>query len=70
MTFRRAINDIEGVTAILIKEIAPDEAIIGVDFDGNAQMLAEAMMLETYDSFGINIYDVSDNRIKLELVSE
>jgi len=68
--FRRTVNDIEGVASILMKEIKPDEAVIGVDFDGNAQMLAEAMMLEVYDSFGINIYDVSDNRIMLELVSE
>jgi len=70
VTFRRTISGIEGVASILIKEIKPDEAIISIDFDGNAQMLAEAMMLETFDSFGINIYDISDNHIMLELVSE
>jgi len=70
VTFRRTLTAIEGVTSILMKEIEPDQAIIGVDFDGNAQMLAEAMMLETYAYFGINIYEVSDNRIMLELVSE
>ena len=70
VTFRRTISDIEGVASILIKEIKPDEAIIGIDFDGNALMLAEAMLLEIFDSFGINIYDVSDSRIMLELVSE
>jgi len=58
------------VASIFIKEIKPDEAIIGIDFDGNALMLAEAMLLEIFDSFGINIYDVSDSRIMLELVSE
>ncbi len=70
VTFRRTISDIEGVASILIKEIKPDDAIIGIDFDGNALMLAEAMLLEIFDSFGINIYDVSDSRIMLELVSE
>jgi hypothetical protein len=70
VTFRRIVNDIEGVAAILVKEIKPDEAIIGINFDGDAQMLAEAMMLETYDAFGINIYDMSEGRIMLELVSE
>lgn len=70
VTFRRTISNIEGVASILIKEIKPDEAIVGIDFDGDAQMLAEAMMLEIYDAFGINIYDVSDNQIMLELISE
>jgi len=70
VTFRRTVSDIAGVASILVKEIKPDEAVIGIDFDGDAHMLAEAMMLETYDSFGINIYDISDNRIMLELVSE
>lgn len=70
VTFRRTVSDIAGVASILVKEIKPDEAVIGIDFDGDAHMLAEAMMLKTYDSFGINIYDISDNRIMLELVSE
>lgn len=70
VTFRRIVNGIEGVSSILVKEIKPDEAIIGIDFDGDAQMLAEAMMLQTYGTFGINIYDMSEGRIMLELVPE
>ena len=70
VTFRRIVNGIEGVSSILVKEIKPDEAIIGIDFDGDAQMLAEAMMLQTYGAFGINIYDMSEGRIMLELVTE
>ncbi len=70
VTFRRIVNGIEGVSSILVKEIKPDEAIIGIDFDGDAQMLAEAMMLQTYGAFGINIYDMSEGRIMLELVPE
>lgn len=70
VAFRRAVSDIQGVNAILVREIRPDEATLGVNFDGDSQMLAEAMMLENYAGFGINIYEVTDGRIMLELVPE
>jgi hypothetical protein len=46
-----------------------DESVISVDFQGNAKELADALMLKAFDSFGINIYEVSQNRLRIELIS-
>ena len=45
-----------------------DEATIIVHFEGDAEMLAEALMLQSFDSFGINISDISQNRLRIELI--
>ena len=66
--FRRALNDMPGVNAIHIREMRPNEAIITVDFQGDAKNLAEALLLKTFDTFGINISEVSPERLKIELI--
>lgn len=68
VTFRRKINGITGVIGVQTKEMKFDEAILAVDFQGNAKGLADALMLKTYDTFGINIYEVSQNRLRIELI--
>ena len=49
-------------------EILPDQATVMVDYQGEARALADALILNPYDNFGINIYEVLDKKIKLELV--
>jgi len=67
--FRKALGKISGVSAIHIKVMKADESIITVDFDGTAQALADALLLKTFESFGIDIYDVSPGNISVELVT-
>ena len=64
---RRFINNISGVKNLQIKELKPDEATILVDFQGIAKELADALMLNTFESMGIKIYEVSRDRLKIEL---
>jgi hypothetical protein len=66
--FRKIINDMIGVMGLQTKEMKFDEAIISVDFQGNAKDLADALMLNTYKTFGINIYEVSPARLRIELI--
>jgi len=66
--FRKTLNDISGVNRVQLKEMRLDESVISVDFQGNAKELADALMLEAFDSFGINIYEVSQNRLRIELI--
>jgi len=66
--FRKSLNEMSGVDGIFIKEMKPDEASIIVDYQGNASTLAEALMLNTFDSFGINIYETTQNRLKIKLL--
>lgn len=66
--FRRVINDTSGVKNLQIKEMKSDEATIIVDFQGNAKELADALMLKTFESISINIYEVSQNHLRIELI--
>ena len=66
--FRKTLNDIPGVNRVQLKEMRLDESVISVDFQGNAKELADALMLKAFDSFGINIYEVSQNSLRIELI--
>ena len=44
-----------------------NEAVIVVDYRGNAKKLAEALMLKTFESFGISITEVLEQRLSVEL---
>jgi hypothetical protein len=68
--FRRALAELPGVNSFQIREMKSDEAVIRVDCEKSAQELADAMMLKTFEAFGINLYDVSENQLRIELVSK
>ena len=67
--FRRILNNISGVKNLRIKELKPDEAVTIVDFQGTAKELADALMLKTVGTIGINIYEVSQDRLRIELIA-
>jgi len=67
--FIRIINKISGVKNLQIKELKANETVISVEFKGNAKTLADALMLKSYESVGINIYEVSKNHLRVELIS-
>jgi hypothetical protein len=66
--FRRVINNMPGVEGVQIKEIKSDQATIIVDYQGSAKEFADDLMLKTIESIGINIYEVSQNRLRIELI--
>ncbi len=66
--FRRTLKDMPGVEEMQIKEIKSDQAIIMVSFQGSAKKLADALILKTFESIGINIYEVSENSLRIELI--
>jgi hypothetical protein len=66
--FRRTLNTISGVEGIRVKEIKPNEAVLLVEYKGKTKSLAEALMLQNFESFGINIFEVTSNAVKVELI--
>lgn len=66
--FRRALMEVSGVRGLHIKEMKPDDVRLVVDFEGSAEKLASALMLNVYDAFGINISEISQNHLKIQLV--
>jgi hypothetical protein len=66
--FRRIISNMSGVKDLQMKEMTSNEATMIVSFQGNAKELANALMLENFESIGINIYEVSQNHLRIALV--
>jgi hypothetical protein len=67
--FRRALSGISGVEGIRVKEIKPNETTLIVDYKGKAEQLASALMLQNFENFGINIYEINKQNLKVALVS-
>ena len=67
--FIRIIKEIPSVNNLQIKGLKAKETVVGLEFKGNAQKLADALMLRSYGSVGINIFEVSKNHLKIELLS-
>ncbi|MCG6910070.1 MAG: hypothetical protein LJE94_08105, partial [Deltaproteobacteria bacterium] len=68
--FRKVLGTISGVSGINIKEIKSNESTIEVEYPESGERLAEELMLKTYDTFGIDIYEVAPGRLGIELIPE
>ena len=68
--FRRALNDISGVEGVKTREMRPDTSTLMVDYTGTPKALADALMLKTFDTFGINITEVSEEHLRVAIESK
>jgi len=66
--FRRALSGISGVEGIRVKEIKPNETTLAIEYKGKAEELASALMLQNFDNFGINIYEMTQQSLKIALI--
>ncbi len=67
--FVRIIKEIPDVSNLQVKEIKAKETVVGLEFKGTAKKLADTLMLRSSGSVGINIFEVSKNHLKIELLS-
>jgi hypothetical protein len=65
--FRNALKNTPGVTNQRTLEIAPDKAVLSVSYQGKSQDLADAILLQTFKGFGVNIYEVTAKNLNIEL---
>lgn len=68
--FRNVLQELPGVKEMQIKELKSDQALIMISFQGTAKELADELILKTFESIGINIYEVSENHLRIELIPE
>jgi hypothetical protein len=68
--FRKAMNTIPGVEGIRVKGIKPNEAALLVEYKGKTKDLAAALMQQNFDSFGINIFEVTRDMVRVELIPQ
>ena len=67
--FRRALTSVSGVGGIRVKEIKPNETTLIVEYKGKAEELASELMRQNFDNFGINIYEITPENLKIAIVS-
>jgi hypothetical protein len=67
--FRRALSGISGVGGIRVKQIKPNQTTLIVEYQGKAEDLASALMLQNFENFGINIYEILPQNLKIMLTS-
>lgn len=69
VVFRNTLGKIDGVTRQQTLEMTPDAAVLQVRFDGGtSQDLADALLVKSFNTFGINIYDIDATKLSIELV--
>jgi len=66
--FRKMLNSISGVEGIRVSEIKPNEATLLVEYKGKTKDLAAALMQQNFESFGINIFEVTPDTVRIDLI--
>jgi hypothetical protein len=68
--FRKTLNDISGVEGLKTQEMRPNTSTLMIDYIGSPRALADSLLLKTFDTFGINITEVSEEHLRVEIVSK
>ena len=68
--FRGALSTMSGVENLQLKEMMPDAAVLLVDYQGTTRALADALLLQNFGTFGLNISAIETNKIRLQLVAQ
>lgn len=66
--FRGALSGMSGVNSVQRKEMKLDTAVLLIDYQGNTRALADALMLQNFDTFKLTISEPDDNTIRLKLL--
>ncbi len=66
--FRGALSTMSGVDSVQRKEMKADTAVLLVDYQGNLQALADALMRQNFDTFSLTITNQEEGAIRLQLV--
>jgi len=67
---RKALRSMEGVTGLKTKERSRNEALLHLQYEGHARRLADEIILTTFKGFGVDIYELTENRIRIQLIPE
>ncbi|HMA68074.1 MAG TPA: hypothetical protein VKO20_09650 [Desulfosalsimonadaceae bacterium] len=66
---RQAIRGIEGVSDLQMRRRSRNQALMSLRYEGSSRGLADKIVLSTFEDFGINIYEVNEDRLRIELLT-
>lgn len=67
---RKVLSDMPGIQDVKTKELGSDRAMVDIVFKGNAPALADLLMLKTFDSFGIEISEVTKASMVIRFITK
>ena len=65
--FRKELQKFDGLSALQLEQMEFDKAVIAVTFTGDAKALAHALISKTFDSFSVNIIEISEHCLNVNL---
>ena len=65
---RKTITSLSGVRELKMQAMSADRADMSVHYQGSTRSLADALLLKTFDGFSIDIFDVTQDAIRIHLV--
>jgi len=68
--FRRVIKKMPDVEKIKTLEMKPDQAVIEVDYQGAAEAFAKDLMVNPFENFRLDIYEVSGELVRVALIPQ
>jgi hypothetical protein len=69
ISFRKGLKEISGVKSVQVSDMQSDETKLLVNFKGSAKEFTEALVLKKFDKFSIRIFEISKNKLRIELIS-
>lgn len=66
--FRRVIKKMPDVEKIKTLEMKPDQALIEVDYQGTAEAFANGLMVNPFENFRLDIYEVSGELLRVAII--
>ncbi len=69
IALKRQLKEIRGIEDISPRELGSTHAIMEVIYKGTPAEFADAVMLKTFDEFGIDVSMASDNAVKIRFVT-
>ena len=68
-TLRRFIISMPQIKDVKTRGIRSNETTLAIKIKGNAKKFADALLLKNFDSFGINIVEVGENKLNIKIVN-
>ena len=70
IALKKRFKQMSGIENIQYKEMSSNGAVIEVFYKGKSSQFADAVMLKTFDSFGLEISDVTDNFVTIKFIEK
>lgn len=70
IALKQRLREMPEFTSMLQKEIGSSSALVQIVYQGSPSRFADAVMLKTFDAFGLEITDVSNDRVTLRFIEK